>query len=140
MVRGVLFNSPKALLSYTFILHQTTTKKAVSVGRGNCLIPLFYIKPQLCAKYHASSFNCLIPLFYIKPQLSCIVRIARRIVLYLYSTSNHNTTSANTSEKSLSYTFILHQTTTHRCLLLHHVPLSYTFILHQTTTARRTWP
>ena len=68
MVRRVLFNTPKALLSYTFILHQTTTKKAVSVGRGNCLIPLFYIKPQRGIDVYGWVAYCLIPLFYIKPQ------------------------------------------------------------------------
>ena len=78
------------LLSYTFILHQTTTTCQFFFTFKDCLIPLFYIKPQ------RSVVNC--------PQLT--------IVLYLYSTSNHNMADDTARPNGLSYTFILHQTTT----------------------------
>ena len=56
----------------------------------DCLIPLFYIKPQLALGYDVDYVNCLIPLFYIKPQLALGYDVDYVIALYLFSTSNHN--------------------------------------------------
>ena len=134
MVQGVLFKTPKTLLSYTFILHQTTTFCIGLSFMFNCLIPLFYIKPQrvlyapntmidcliplfyIKPQLHLSSapsrIDCIIPLFYIKPQLRIINTCPVGIVLYLYSTSNHNLIHALHFDSKLYYTFILHQTTT----------------------------
>ena len=83
-------------LSYTFILHQTTTSVFARNGYLYCLIPLFYIKPQPPNYYDYKS----------------------QIVLYLYSTSNHNESLDATLQMKLSYTFILHQTTTPELLRL----------------------
>ena len=58
----------------------------------------------------------------------------RTVVLYLHSTSNHNSTQWQPAINWLYYIFILHQTTTksvHQCIW---EVLYYIFILHQTTT------
>ena len=56
-------------LSYISVLHQTTTHGRRLLRKINCLISLFYIKPQRASPHHG-----------VGP-----------IVLYLCSTSNHNT-------------------------------------------------
>ena len=84
-----LFSTSKELF-YTFILHQTTTYCTFSLSNFNCFIPLFYIKPQPnCVTFDWES-DCFIPLFYIKPQPALLGDKSGSIVLYLYSTSNHN--------------------------------------------------
>ena len=80
----------RSILSYTFFLHQTTTQRGLSSSSHYCLIPFFYIKPQLCV--------------YRKGMAT--------IVLYLFSTSNHNSGELPAPDLRLSYTFFLHQTTT----------------------------
>ena len=57
------------ILPYIFVLHQTTTKQCFLGYFPNCLISLFYIKPQLSYFQKKRTMNCLISLFYIKPQL-----------------------------------------------------------------------
>ena len=126
--------SPLNLLSYIFILHQTTTRcKQVSNLQGcliylfyikpqlrkqppnwpaRCLIYLFYIKPQLAVCCWIRATCCLIYLFYIKPQLHVHSKITQDVVLYIYSTSNHNYETDCYHLIQLSYIFILHQTTT----------------------------
>ena len=143
-------------LSYIVILHQTTTLQRSRQVYGGCLISLFYIKPQLCNLVFKLRLRCLISLFYIKPQPShwdivaapsclislfyikpqrlsvaltlfsvvlyrystsnhnvCIKRLIQsRVVLYRYSTSNHNGVLRALQCPRLSYIVILHQTTT----------------------------
>ena len=166
------------LLSYISFLHQTTTMSCMSWLVMHCLISLFYIKPQLLDKDTRMENNCLISLFYIKPQLvfvslynviHCLISlfyikpqlIARvifdpHIVLYLFSTSNHNRSSLRRcgtcivlylfSTSNHNYTMIVYESTaivlylfstsnhnycTHSLLLFE---LSYISFLHQTTT------
>ena len=77
-------------LFYTSILHQTTTECHFQFLDRGCFIPLFYIKPQrpIVALLRVSC--CFIPLFYIKPQHEKRSYELSAVVLYLYSTSNHN--------------------------------------------------
>ena len=56
-------------LSYTSFLHQTTTGILIIRLILNCLILLFYIKPQHQRPRYLVRKDCLILLFYIKPQL-----------------------------------------------------------------------
>ena len=99
-------------LSYISFLHQTTTLQEVRHRLYDCLISLFYIKPQ---------------------PTSC--RFSDKlIVLYLFSTSNHNVPRNNSLSVSLSYISFLHQTTTLVMLLDTLILLSYISFLHQTTT------
>ena len=85
----VMFQPTKAL-SYILILHQTTTNSWSIFCFSRCLISLFYIKPQLFAVHTPLA----------------------RVVLYPYSTSNHNRACNNSCIDELSYILILHQTTT----------------------------
>ena len=146
------------MLSYILILHQTTTILFSSISFISCLISLFYIKPQLLGYRHVGKPSCLISLFYIKPQpTSCVFgqqdgclislfyikpqlsdddKLSVLVVLYLYSTSNHNMPIYTFSMSELSYIFILHQTTTVSLIFYLYLWLSYIFILHQTTTTR----
>ena len=73
-----------------FILHQTTTRKYIRTFLINCILSLFYIKPQHPHIGHDEERNCILSLFYIKPQQPKYLYIYSCIVFYLYSTSNHN--------------------------------------------------
>ena len=100
-------------LSYIGILHQTTTARVPSVLWLSCLISVFYIKPQL---QNRSKFDL-------------------SVVLYRYSTSNHNKNVQLSKARKLSYIGILHQTTTRSLSCSLWYQLSYIGILHQTTTS-----
>ena len=103
------------ILSYTSFLHQTTTLNQALGTQLDCLILLFYIKPQL----KATALPC------------------HQIVLYFFSTSNHNRFRSRRRVSVLSYTSFLHQTTTGRWSDRLLPKLSYTSFLHQTTTLIR---
>ena len=83
-----------------------------------CLISLFYIKPQLRGNEGKLISGCLISLFYIKPQLRGYESQLVTVVLYLFSTSNHNRAAVHKRPRQLSYISFLHQTTTSRPELL----------------------
>ena len=99
-------------LSYIFILHQTTTMNWSYIFLLRCLISLFYIKPQLLS----CSYRSRVVVLYLYStsnhnyQLYFIAQLP--VVLYLYSTSNHNCSHCSCCLLGLSYIFILHQTTT----------------------------
>ena len=59
---------PRFLLYYIVSLHQTTTVSAQHICSYRCIISFLYIKPQ--------------------PPASCAAQL--RVVLYRFSTSNHN--------------------------------------------------
>ena len=125
-------------LSYILILHQTTTYRRcwfycrrclISLfyikpqrrlqGNDNgkrCLISLFYIKPQLLTFSYNNAHSCLISLFYIKPQQSAAVRFLQRVVLYPYSTSNHNLLSIICA--SFAVVLYPYSTSNHNCQTL----------------------
>ena len=128
-----MINYP-CLLSYIFILHQTTTCLYIPFPCLSCLISLFYIKPQLCHWYFICIFGCLISLFYIKPQRQGNAGNNRLVVLYLYSTSNHNWWRGTCRRTAV--VLYLYSTSNHNCRNTHlsQNRLSYIFILHQTTT------
>ena len=142
-------------LSYIVILHQTTTWRTCVSKLLSCLISLFYIKPQHVAGMPFVLARCLISLFYIKPQRgqffrldgkSCLISLFYikpqpffvlaawvYVVLYRYSTSNHNRVSSAPASESLSYIVILHQTTTmtHRHVVLRRCLISLFYIKPQ---------
>ena len=142
-------------LSYILILHQTTTLSALGMIAVSCLISLFYIKPQQYTTKSLCGTGCLISLFYIKPQpvISCyrldhvvlypystsnhnfilLLICVRFVVLYPYSTSNHNSCRSLTPSNQLSYILILHQTTTRRlpCLSVSSCLISLFYIKPQ---------
>ena len=59
---------------------------------------------------------------------------ARNVVLYLSSTSNHNSWKKDYFTSALCYIFLLHQTTTYKRAWKKDYLLCYIFLLHQTTT------
>ena len=121
-------------LYYTFILHQTTTICWALTLSCCCIIPSFYIKPQL--QLTSSYIKKVVLYLHSTSNHNCasIIHSFPFVVLYLHSTSNHNFSRQNTSNYWLYYTFILHQTTTYALYLGSNSQLYYTFILHQTTT------
>ena len=92
----------------------------------HCSLSLFYIKPQRIAECHDAESHCSLSLFYIKPQRDGARLALRIIVLYLFSTSNHNYSAADLLVKELFFISFLHQTTTYTLLLLHlHAYITY---------------
>ncbi|KXB77730.1 hypothetical protein HMPREF3034_02654 [Prevotella sp. DNF00663] len=63
-----------------------------------------------------SLFRCLISLFYIKPQLQGRNARTKSVVLYLYSTSNHNYLIGRHSGSSV--VLYLYSTSNHNSLLV----------------------
>ena len=82
----------------------------------SCIISSFYIKPQLFTSDVIPNFCCIISSFYIKPQPSEECWRPIGVVLYLHSTSNHNTPCRGSWLITLYYIFILHQTTTEKMM------------------------
>ena len=82
-----------AWLSYILILHQTTTCGISRCRMSRCLISLFYIKPQQKTIIIILSVVVLYP--YSTSNHNCwyLYRYVARVVLYPYSTSNHNNIS-----------------------------------------------
>ncbi len=105
-----------------------------------CLISLFYIKPQPEVSHKCRSLCCLISLFYIKPQRRHRAALSCRVVLYLCSTSNHNSCCRSPSRPSV--VLYLCSTSNHNHSHEHFskCELSYISVLHQTTTGcSTTW-
>ena len=124
--------SPCCLISLFYIKPQLT---APTRFRGfRCLISLFYIKPQPDSRQGRTHQCCLISLFYIKPQPKYLPCFICEVVLYRYSTSNHNCSVLSITSTMLSYIVILHQTTTIMAWRISLASLSYIVTLHQTTT------
>ena len=57
---------------------------------GCCIISFLYIKPQLIARIQITRYSCIISFLYIKPQLGLNLSDEQKVVLYRFSTSNHN--------------------------------------------------
>ena len=100
------------LLYYIVSLHQTTTYSRQKDLALCCIISFLYIKPQ--PSPHANNW--------------CVV------VLYRFSTSNHNITKILWHPLTLYYIVSLHQTTTRLRPMLMLWKLYYIVSLHQTTT------
>ena len=124
-------------LYYIFILHQTTTQ----VGLNKSQTALYYI---FILHQTTTSMTCtkiMRRLYYIfilhQTTTACLSLLAAvSVVLYLHSTSNHNSRMDLLYELELYYIFILHQTTTSDMAERYQFKLYYIFILHQTTTQR----
>ena len=105
--------SPEAALSYISFLHQTTTFVSMKNDVFYCLISLFYIKPQPLG---APPPQCPIVLYLFSTSNHNVILITnglKAIVLYLFSTSNHNIRKRIETINELSYISFLHQTTTY---------------------------
>ena len=128
------FRNQTASLYLIEILHQTTTAALVTVIGWSCILSKFYIKPQLLFALIEVRGRCILSKFYIKPQLRLERELARCVVSYRNSTSNHNFPIRNKSDLKLYLIEILHQTTTGKIREEIKKELYLIEILHQTTT------
>ena len=78
----------------------------------SCIISFLYIKPQRYSLTIMLLFGCIISFLYIKPQLQQRTPLKLIVVLYRFSTSNHNFIRLFASNDLLYYIVSLHQTTT----------------------------
>jgi len=122
------------MLYYIVSLHQTTTRTAASVRR----LKLYYIvslHQTTTVVVERSAVNgCIISFLYIKPQLTHSLHFQNGVVLYRFSTSNHNKFKFEDNLAELYYIVSLHQTTT-GCIFVKKTWLLYYIVsLHQTTT------
>ena len=124
-------------LSYILILHQTTTATIEDLKSSSCFISLFYIKPQLVTSFPFYRSRCFISLFYIKPQHNSYTLVPISVVLYPYSTSNHNYQGKGI--RLVHVVLYPYSTSNHNLLGMtaHFGRLFYILILHQTTTSYR---
>ena len=99
-------------LYYIVSLHQTTTVKVPTLQKMSCIISFLYIKPQLIALVCGIGWGCIISFLYIKPQHKVMHILQVIVVLYRFSTSNHNCIYVNKQKEQLYYIVSLHQTTT----------------------------
>ena len=109
-------------LYYIVSLHQTTTWYYCWCWLSCCIISFLYIKPQRTSYGKVADDGCIISFLYIKPQQSAITQSQLQVVLYRFSTSNHNRARGENVQLLLYYIVSLHQTTTgqtyHSCNLL----------------------
>ena len=99
-------------LYYIVSLHQTTTQYIQARILDSCIISFLYIKPQPPPIITSRIMRCIISFLYIKPQPSGSGEIQFDVVLYRFSTSNHNQDAMKGIGIELYYIVSLHQTTT----------------------------
>ena len=117
---------------YIFILHQTTTQ----VGLNKSQTALYYI---FILHQTTTSMTCtkiMRRLYYIfilhQTTTACLSLLAAvSVVLYLHSTSNHNSRMDLLYELELYYIFILHQTTTGQAC----APMAWQVVLYLHSTS-----
>ena len=122
-------------LYYIVSLHQTTTARVARTPSICCIISFLYIKPQPQSIAIALLISCIISFLYIKPQHHSHAPRALCVVLYRFSTSNHNTGGVTYNDIALYYIVSLHQTTTDFHKQRMSGQLYYIVSLHQTTTS-----
>ena len=122
------------MLYYIVSLHQTTTY----TSRGLSLRGLYYIvslhQTTTAERYEYRDDGCIISFLYIKPQPLINAPSLSSVVLYRFSTSNHNDTEGLINSQALYYIVSLHQTTTMLHCARMGAELYYIVSLHQTTT------
>ncbi len=100
------------IISFLYIKPQLVTDSNENVL--SCIISFLYIKPQPLYVLITSCVCCIISFLYIKPQRASVPRGSLDVVLYRFSTSNHNLILSPQFKIMLYYIVSLHQTTTHR--------------------------
>ena len=137
----------REFISQQVDLRSTSNIKGVFIlcrqHKDNKLLPI-YKNIKCLASYHAKPKRiCLMPwgwpssiiqFLYIKPQRGGAPHTHPRVVLYRFSTSNHNRWRLHRNDKKLYHIVSLHQTTT----VVHadgvQLQLYYIISLHRTTT------
>ena len=79
-----------AALYYIVSLHQTTTSLFCSITLPSCIISFLYIKPQLDVSSIRSAFVVLYRFSTSNHNMAAKEAYALKVVLYRFSTSNHN--------------------------------------------------
>ena len=103
-------------LYYIVSLHQTTTRGLKAPTAIGCIISFLYIKPQLAVVLHAI-IRVVLYRFSTSNHNSVGGAIAQGVVvLYRFSTSNHNSEFVVGDSSTLYYIVSLHQTTTPRTI------------------------
>ena len=98
------------IISFLYIKPQLIT--SLYVWARGCIISFLYIKPQQGWRTSAGNACCIISFLYIKPQLQQLRLTLGAVVLYRFSTSNHNYGIDGLDVLQLYYIVSLHQTTT----------------------------
>ena len=100
----------------------------------SCIISFLYIKPQRNAACTSTSKGCIISFLYIKPQHRAVEYIIKLVVLYRFSTSNHN--SSHGHHRSRGVVLYRFSTSNHNTFGGGNDTLGLYYIvsLHQTTT------
>ena len=127
-----LFSTTRCVILFLYIKPQRLVPAVMRERR--CIISFLYIKPQLADENAVLAQSCIISSLYIKPQPWPSCPWACRVVLYRFSTSNHNQSALHCSCTELYYIVSLHQATTAPHLHLISFLLYYIVSLHQTTT------
>ena len=76
------------IISFLYIKPQPDTTFALTPN--GCIISFLYIKPQPVIQYKSLTRSCIISFLYIKPQQAETPTAITTVVLYRFSTSNHN--------------------------------------------------
>ena len=124
-------------LYYIVSLHQTTTE-----NQSSCIVFwLYYIvslhQTTTRTNFRYFVFRCIISFLYIKPQPVFTHVRYFLVVLYRFSTSNHNREILRHFSIKLYYIVSLHQTTTIAPYTPYKLSLYYIVSLHQTTTIQK---
>ncbi len=122
------------LLCYISILHQTTTLLSMSTYTRRCVIFLFYIKPQ--RRVTITLRGTVVLYFYSTSNHNNVPRLHKVVVvvLYFYSTSNHNQMMDRFyPNRVVLYFYSTSNHNSHEYTNKMH-ELCYISILHQTTT------
>ena len=144
-------------MSFISILHQTTTVIVFASVSTNCLLSLFYIKPQPLPGSPSVGSDCLLSLFYIKPQRTgeAVAACHHCLLSLFYIKPQHDGQSVKSYRNCLlslfyikpqleslpteytSIVFYLYSTSNHNPSAMRRAPraLSFISILHQTTTS-----
>ena len=119
-------NSIGCIISFLYIKPQRYDIY-LSPNKG-CIISFLYIKPQPEIITRELTESCIISFLYIKPQPFALLVSDWDVVLYRFSTSNHNPFLRTLWLSSLYYIVSLHQTTTLRIYTLPKISCIISFL------------
>ena len=121
-------------LYYIVSLHQTTTKATIPITFDSCIISFLYIKPQRGCSLYRWLQVVLYRFSTSNHNPDAIRQLAEYVVLYRFSTSNHNSWIISSNQPAVVlYRF---STSNHNSDSFYHYNymLYYIVSLHQTTT------
>ena len=113
---------------------QASTICLLPWGWPSSVTPFFYIKPQRGDKTTIQPKVVLYRFSTSNHNTPTLTQVSNYVVLYRFSTSNHNNLRSSSSNLWLYYIVSLHQTTTEREFETIMLSLYYIVSLHQTTT------